>query len=494
MDDFDRVYALLEASNRFLSQDELLALLDTEVPEETWEAATGDPRFSGSIVRQGARGQELRYQTLGRAAERMAHLLKRFTSGLKREEICRRLRLRVSDEAWSNLVKRLRFQHHLEVEERPGRASLYRIAEPTAPPPATVSEEAPEPPSSTPEPPELEPTLIPTRLGVGAEVLGRYTLSKVIAETRYGTVYGANRIQDDGRMIVKVAPLLDDSGSWSEHHEPFLRTSQLLQSLDHPNVPRIYEGVLDEELGVALRVEEPLLGGDLESRILDTHARLSPEDFRHLARDLLAILDHLHTRLPLIVHRSLQPAHIMFRNRTSWMPLLADFHAAANPTALAESAYAAPEAFTDAPPAPQSDLYSLGLVLLFVATHRQPDALPRTRKDAVDLEALPEIAHLEPDMRKLVEGLLHIPLKKRLGSASEALELLQPKTPKGSTALVRRADSDENMLTRVKREGWLAQTAPDARNYWLAAYVFSLIFFFPVTALATLGYVIWRKS
>ena len=42
-----------------------------------------------------------------------------------------------TDEAWKNMVKRLTFKHRVEVEERSGRAEVYRIAE--------TPEEAPEP-------------------------------------------------------------------------------------------------------------------------------------------------------------------------------------------------------------------------------------------------------------------------------------------------------------------------------------------------------------
>ena len=244
-----------------------------------------------------------------------------------------------------------------------------------------------------------------------------------------GIVYEALRIDDRTRVTVKLLSL-GQGGSWQER-ELFERGAHVLQGLDHPGLPRVYDFEQDSD-GRLVLVREALEGGTLEERIRGGR-RLTGQELRHLLVKSLELLGYLEDLVPAVIHRDIKPANIMFRSSHDWEPVLIDFDTVSAPeahhqglTIVVSPGYTAPEQLAGGA-VPASDLYSLGATMLFVVTHEHADELPHRdgRFDVDDaLSAVPE------NVRRVLLGLVEPTLERRFHSARDALAALHTRPPR----------------------------------------------------------------
>jgi serine/threonine protein kinase len=247
-----------------------------------------------------------------------------------------------------------------------------------------------------------------------------------------GTVYEARRASDQQRAALKVLSL-GQGADW-KGRELFARSAQVLQGLQHPALPEVY-AYEERDDGLLCLVREALDGGTLHERVKQG-ARLSPEQFETLAVELLTLLDYLHGLVPPVFHRDIKPQNLMFRARDSWAPVLVDFDTVAAPgrpqgglTIVGTPGYTAPEQFSGIV-SPASDLYSLGMTLLYVATHADPDDLPRDESGRLVLGE--RLHNLPPRVRRVLVGLTEPERSQRYATATEALRELRAKSPEPS--------------------------------------------------------------
>ncbi|PPF65073.1 serine/threonine protein kinase [Clavibacter michiganensis] len=148
--------------------------------------------------------------------------------------------------------------------------------------------------------------------------------------------------------------------------------TRLLASLNHPSLVTLYDALIDGD-GEAYLVMEFVDGPTLRSRISD--GPVAPVDAARMARELGEALHVVHQAG--IVHRDIKPANVLLRRSPvvgeEFTATLADFGIAhlvgssrlTTPgTLLGTAAYLSPEQVRGSEPAPSSDIYALGLVLL----------------------------------------------------------------------------------------------------------------------------------
>ena len=122
-----------------------------------------------------------------------------------------------------------------------------------------------------------------------------------------------------------------------------------------------------EENGQLTVIEEYISGTSMQDKI--NHADLSPNDMLQYMLDLCAILEQLHLHNPTIIHRDVKPSNVIITSYNR--AVLLDFNAAKYHTATKDSdtillgtqGYAAPEQYGFGQSSPQTDIYSLGILL-----------------------------------------------------------------------------------------------------------------------------------
>lgn len=202
--------------------------------------------------------------------------------------------------------------------------------------------------------------------------LGPYRLLGELGRGGMGLLYEAEHVHLGRKVALKLlAPRLAADPGFRER---FVRESQLLAAIEHPNIIPIYDaGQIDGVLYLAMRLVD---GPDLGALI----AREGPlEPYRALAilDQVGSALDAAHARE--LVHRDVKPANILI-DEPSGRVFLTDFGIAKNWRAEAVTQtslvvgtvdYAAPEQLQGEPATPASDVYALGGVLFEAFTgHR----------------------------------------------------------------------------------------------------------------------------
>jgi serine/threonine protein kinase len=224
--------------------------------------------------------------------------------------------------------------------------------------------------------------------------IGVYLILEGIGYGGMGDVYRAVRAdgQYDKQVAIKLVRVGLDAPTLLER---FREERQILASLDHPNIARLYDGGTTED-GVPYLVMELIEGTPID-RYCDEHD-LGISERLLLFTQVCAAVQYAHQRL--VIHRDIKPGNILVT--AEGVPKLLDFGIAKildpsgeTPTTLARPMtpeYASPEQIRGEPITTATDIYSLGVVLYRLLTGRSP-YLESTR---TPLELARMICEVEP--------------------------------------------------------------------------------------------------
>lgn len=155
--------------------------------------------------------------------------------------------------------------------------------------------------------------------------------------------------------------------------EDALEEARLLQRLDHPGIPKAYASY--EQDGRRYLVREYVEGRSL-FEIVSTGGILGVHDIFGIALRLADILRYLHAQTPPVIHRDIKPQNIIVGRDGSIHLIdfgIARVHKEArrqDTSVILTLDYASPEQYGFEQTTPLSDIYSFGVVLLFLATGR----------------------------------------------------------------------------------------------------------------------------
>jgi hypothetical protein len=198
---------------------------------------------------------------------------------------------------------------------------------------------------------------------IGTDFLG-YRIEEVMGRGGMGVVYRAFDLRLKRPVALKlVAPSL---AADERFRERFARESELVMSLEHPNVVPIYDaGDVDGRFYLAMRLVD---GTDLGS-LLRSEGALAPDRAVTICAQIASALDAAHARG--LVHRDVKPSNVLLDD--SEHVYLADFgltrrldDQAGEPgseRSIGTPAYLAPEQLEGQPLDGRADEYSLGCLL-----------------------------------------------------------------------------------------------------------------------------------
>gem|GEM_PF-2212233 len=221
---------------------------------------------------------------------------------------------------------------------------------------------------------------------IGTLVGGRYLVVEAIGSGGMGRVYRASH-EAIGRDVALKVVRWDCDEEEMQAQERLRLEAAILGRLDHPNIVTLFDaGQIDGALqGQSFLAMELVDGATLEHHMAK-ESRLAPRRVVQLARQIVAALDHAHTRG--VIHRDLKPANVIVTNApdgTEHVKLL-DFGVGkivspGRPLALVTGAglvigtpaYMAPEQ-PRGRSFPASDMYALGVMMFEALTGRLPFA------------------------------------------------------------------------------------------------------------------------
>jgi WD40 repeat protein/serine/threonine protein kinase len=232
------------------------------------------------------------------------------------------------------------------------------------------------------------------------EILKGYELRQLIGRGGFGAVYRAYQPVVERDVAIKI--ILPEYANHPNFVRRFESEAQYIARLEHIHIVPLYD--YWREPNTACLVMRWLKGGSLQDSI-DNKGAWSIEATAQLLDQLASALAVAHRAG--IIHRDLKPANVLLDEENN--AYLADFGIAKNlvlePEVSEEDrfgspAYISPEQVMGQPVSPQTDIYSLGVVIYMMLTGRTPFLDPSTttviRRHLS--EPLPPLQSTRPDL------------------------------------------------------------------------------------------------
>ncbi|MGE5384734.1 MAG: protein kinase domain-containing protein [Betaproteobacteria bacterium] len=209
------------------------------------------------------------------------------------------------------------------------------------------------------------------------EKIGKYKVVRQLGKGATATVYLCEDPDHERQVAIKLVRFGDDATALSRRLRKLFQTEDgIAKRLDHPNIVKIYEAVVEEDC--AYLVMEYVEGFALENhchieRLLPLHRVIG------IIFKCCLALDHAYRQG--VIHRDIKPANILMAADDE--PKIADFGLALNLQkdmdrdstfimGVGSPAYMSPEQIKGYPLNQKTDLYSLGVVFFQLLTGRLP--------------------------------------------------------------------------------------------------------------------------
>ncbi|MCP9946859.1 serine/threonine protein kinase [Streptomyces somaliensis] len=305
----------------------------------------------------------------------------------------------------------------------------YPLRPPLPPPRRVAPAEADAPPAVPQGPAEPGPAAAPgPESGAGRLIGGRYRLLERLGSGGMGTVWRARDEVVDRDVAVKEPSLPDTLGDPERRtaHQRMQREARAAARIDHPSVVCVHDVVTE---GDSPWIVMELVRGKSLADLLD-EGTLPPPEAARIGLAVLGALTAAHEAG--VLHRDVKPGNVMVGRHGR--VVLTDFGIAQveGEQKLTETGgfigspeYIAPERVLGRRPGPESDLWSLGVMLYQAVEGVSPfrrQTTPSTLQ-AILLAELPPPQHAG-ELHEVLRGLLRKEPESRL-SAEQALGMLR---------------------------------------------------------------------
>ncbi|MBD6615765.1 protein kinase [Komarekiella sp. 'clone 1'] len=264
----------------------------------------------------------------------------------------------------------------------------------------------------------------------------RYQVIRTLGSGGFGETFVAEDIQmpSNRRCVIKqLRPIQNNPQIYQLVQERFQREAAILEELGGATnqIPTLYAYFQSD--GQFYLVQEWIEGDTLTGKVYQ-QGLLSESTTREILVNLLPVLEYVHSKR--IIHRDIKPDNIILRHRDS-KPVLIDFGAVresmgtvvnsqGNPTSsiVIGTPGFMPSEQAAGRPLYSSDLYSLGITVIYLLTGKQPQELetdPRTGEIIWHRYAL----SVSPTLAGVIDRAIAYHPRDRFASAREMLEVLQ---------------------------------------------------------------------
>lgn len=243
----------------------------------------------------------------------------------------------------------------------------------------------------------------------------------------------------------------------------FEREANLLATLQHPSIPKIYDYFTLENRSYL--VLEFVHGKDMEAVISDSNGFLPEEQIITWAIELCDVLDYLHKHKPEpIIFRDMKPSNVMINSNGD--VILVDFGIAkafqtgTKGTMIGTEGYSPPEQYRgEATPA--ADLYSLGATIHHALTRRDPRLEPPFSFAERPIRRINQA--ISPELELIVNRALEYEADARFKSASEMRDALSS-VARNTGILVRKLPQASQASTGAVKPLWKFKCEDELRG------------------------------
>jgi len=266
------------------------------------------------------------------------------------------------------------------------------------------------------------------QLQSGVTLQDRYLILGILGSGGMSSVYKGRDLHfPNVTKLVAVKEMINmaaDPTMYEMVVRNFEREADLLATLSHPAIPRIYDYFTQDDS--SFLVMEFIEGKDLEATIRESEGFLEEDKVINWAIELCDVLAYLHNHQPQpVIFRDMKPSNVMVHKHGHIY--LIDFGIARvfqpgqKGTMIGTEGYSPPEQYRGEA-SPQGDVYALGATLHHLLTKRDPRAEPPfTFTDRPIRDINPAI---KPETEAVINGALAYEPRDRYPSAEAMKEAL----------------------------------------------------------------------
>lgn len=285
----------------------------------------------------------------------------------------------------------------------------------------------------------------------GHVLRGRYQILRVLGTGGMSAVYEARDLNFPN--VVRLCAVKEIIAApahplqQAQQRETFEREVNLLASLSHPAIPKIYDHFSEDQRSYL--VLELIHGQDLEKFLLQSAEPLPERTVVRWAIEICDVLHYLHSRRPdPIVFRDMKPSNVMLNEHGHIV--LVDFGIAKvfrgdkRGTMIGTEGYSPPEQYRGEA-TPQGDIYALGATMHHLLSGRDPTKeAPFSFHERPLRQFNPTVT---PEVEAIVERALAYEMKDRFSSALEMRMALEAVLAREGTVTagiaIRRREEEE---------------------------------------------------
>jgi hypothetical protein len=234
-------------------------------------------------------------------------------------------------------------------------------------------------------------------------------------------------------VVKELRPITNNPHMYNLVQGMFQREAVMLENLGNSNnrIPKLYAYFFDQ--GKFYLVQEYIQGKTL-TQMLEASGTVSETVVKEILKNLLYVLNFVHSRQ--IIHRDIKPDNIILRESDN-IPVLIDFGAVRESVGTEFNSQGQPitskvigtPGFMPAEqaagrPVYSSDLYSLGLTMIYLLTGKTPLQL-QTDSRTGNIIWHQYAMHVSPNLRKVLDKAIAYNLNERYMSAKEMIDAMQ---------------------------------------------------------------------
>jgi serine/threonine protein kinase len=212
----------------------------------------------------------------------------------------------------------------------------------------------------------------------------RYQILERLNDKTSRQTFLARNLQSQDLVIVKILRF-DANFKWDDL-KLFEREASTLQNLHHPAIPKYLDYFdIDEPNNRGFALVQTYINAPSLETVVKEGRKFSEADVIELADRILTILTYLHQQIPSVIHRDIKPSNILLDNRSGnsigdiYLVDFGSVQTAARTndgtmTIVGTAGYMPLEQFSGQT-VMASDLYSLGMTIIYLLTGNHPAEL-----------------------------------------------------------------------------------------------------------------------
>jgi outer membrane protein assembly factor BamB/tRNA A-37 threonylcarbamoyl transferase component Bud32 len=273
----------------------------------------------------------------------------------------------------------------------------------------------------------------------------RYEILHLQAIGGMGAVYQARDLRFSAvRKIVAVKEINNtapDPRLQQLSIQNFEREANILASLSHPAIPKIFDFFSDGDRSYL--IIEFVEGQSLEDLIEARGQPFDQEEVVDWGLQICDVLAHLHHQKPPVIFRDIKPGNLMLK--PSGTIAVIDFGIAKSfehgqrGTMIGTEGYSPPEQYRGVAE-PRGDLYALGATLHHLLSGRDPRLEPPFTFHERPIHLFN--SNVSPDLEKAINTALAYDIEERFESAADMARALNDALPRGRLGTVNLSASD----------------------------------------------------